>query len=505
MRALLFTVAACLCIGVAMRHLLESRAGLEITRTSVGATPVTTFRLAGAAPAPVVVIAHGFAGSQPLMQAFAVTLARNGYVAVTFDFPGHGRSTQPLSGGLDDVDAMQRDLLDTLDKVVAFAARVPGSDGRVGLLGHSMAADIVVRYADRHPDVRGTVAVSLFLPSAEAFHPRNLLIVDGALEAGMLKDQALAIVAGDIGEQPSPGVTYGRFDEGVARRVAFARDVEHIGVLYSADSLREALAWFDASFERSGGGFIDARGGWLGLLFLGIVALARPLSALLPSVAAAGQAQPLRWRTFLSIALAPAILTPLILRVLPTSFLPILLGDYLACHLALYGVLTALFSVALRGRDATTTPMRTDRVKFVVAVVAVTAYSLLAVGLPLDAFVVSAVPPAPRVPLIGAMLLGTLPYFLADEWLVRRLAPRRGAYATTKACLVLSLVIAIVLDPQRLFFLAIIVPAIAVLFVVYGLFSAWVGRRTRQPLVAASANALVFAWFIAVTFPLVSR
>ena len=75
------------------------RAGLTIERVAVGAIPVTVFRPATTAPAPVVVIAHGFAGSQQLMQPFAVTLARNGFLALTFDFPGHGRNPVPLQGG----------------------------------------------------------------------------------------------------------------------------------------------------------------------------------------------------------------------------------------------------------------------------------------------------------------------------------------------------------------------------------------------------------------------
>jgi hypothetical protein len=48
------------------------------------------------------------------------------------------------------------------------------------------------------------------------------------------------------------------------------------------------------------------------------------------------------------------------------------------------------------------------------------------------------------------------------------------------------------------------VPAIVLLFVIYGLFSRWTYRRTAHPTVAASANALAFGSFIAVTFPLVS-
>ena len=62
------------------------RRRLASPRPPSAETPVTIFQPQSAAPAPVVVIAHGFAGSQQLMQPFAETLARNGYIAVTFDF-----------------------------------------------------------------------------------------------------------------------------------------------------------------------------------------------------------------------------------------------------------------------------------------------------------------------------------------------------------------------------------------------------------------------------------
>ena len=63
--------------------------GLVVTRSRLGDIPVTIFRSASTEKAPVIVVAHGFAGSQQLMQPIAVTLARNGYIAVTFDFAGH--------------------------------------------------------------------------------------------------------------------------------------------------------------------------------------------------------------------------------------------------------------------------------------------------------------------------------------------------------------------------------------------------------------------------------
>ena len=102
------------------------------------------------------------------------------------------------------------------------------------------------------------------------------------------------------------------------------------------------------------------------------------------------------------------------------------------------------------------------------------------------------------------MLAGTLAYFLADEWLTRGPAAARGAYPASKSAFLASLAIAVALDFERLFFLVIIIPVIVLFFVVHGLFSAWVNRRTGHPWVAGIANALVFAWAIGVTFPLLA-
>ena len=89
-----------------------------------------------------------------------------------------------------------------------------------------------------------------------------------------------------------------------------------------------------------------------------------------------------------------------------------------------------------------------------------------------------------------------------ESQLLQTLSPGLLWVAALLAVL-LSLVLAIALNPGRLFFLAIIVPAILLLFVIYGLFSRWAHARTASPAVAAIANALAFAWFIALSFPLV--
>jgi hypothetical protein len=340
----------------------------------------------------------------------------------------------------------------------------------------------------------------MFSPAVTATEPRNLLIIVGGWE-GMLKREALRVVGLATTPAPAePGVTYGDPADGTSRRAAFSPGVEHVGVLYSRDSLREAVDWLDGAFaiERPGGAAVIGQGPWILLLLGGVVVLARPLAGLLPRVARPPVGSGLGWRAMWLPLLAPMVATPLLLRVVPTHFLPVLVGDYLAAHFATYGLITAACMVWLRGPW----PSGVAAGPFLVAAAAVIAYGFVGLVWPIDAFVTSFVPGQERAVLILAMLLGTLLYFLADEWLTRGPGAARGGYAASKLAFLVSLAIAVSLDFERLFFLVIIIPVIVPFFVVYGLFSDWVNRSTGHPLVAGTANAVAFAWAIGVTFPL---
>jgi predicted alpha/beta-hydrolase family hydrolase len=514
----LIALAATAALLWGLWQLEQMRAGLRIERVQVGTMPVTLFKPQGEAPAPLVVIAHGFAGSQQLMQPLALTLARNGYTALTFDFPGHGRNPAPMTGGLADQYRSLEVLLAALAAVTRWAA--PIAQGEYAILGHSMASDIVVRHAQAHPEVRATVALSLFAPSiTEATppdRPRNLIVIDGALEPQVMHREALRVIGRVAGPGAQERVTYGRFEDGTARRAVYARGVEHIAVLYGADTATEALAWLDRAHGRSTSGtpFIAAYGPPLAALLLGLLGIAWVMAGALPVVAAGKPAlvpavttaarsastSPWRWRRFALLAVLPALATPLLLWKVPTDFLPVLLGDYLALHFALYGLLTGL---ALRWSGGAAVPAA-DRPALLVAVPVVAAFGLLAIGMPIDRYLFNLAPTPVRWPVIVALAAGTLPWFLADEALTRSVRAPRGAYFGTKACFLVSLALAIALNPHQLFFLALIVPAILLLFIAYGLLSRWTFRRTRHPFVAAIANAAVFAWFMAVTFPLVA-
>jgi dienelactone hydrolase len=200
--------------------------------------------------APGVVVAHGRAASARLMRGFGDTLVARGYVVVLPDFTGHGANAARLtSGATGSPDVLQ----DDLDTAVRHLRSLPTVDpGRISLIGHSMGAAAVTRYAVAHPDIRATVAISLRsvdgLP-ADATRPRNLLLLVGAAEMRGFREAALA---GVRLADPSArlGATTGDPAAGTARRAVSVAAVEHISVLYSTLSHRESADWLDAALGR---------------------------------------------------------------------------------------------------------------------------------------------------------------------------------------------------------------------------------------------------------------
>jgi len=488
---LLAALAGLLLCIFAVWRLESERAGLSIEPLQVGSTPATVYQRADGGKAPAVIIAHGFAGSRQLMEAYALTLAQAGYVAVAFDFEGHGRNPAPMSGDVTRVEGTTQLLKREIGRVVDATLGLARVDGRVALLGHSMAADIIVRYALDDPRIGATVTISMFSEAVTASEPQNLLMITGewepALRADALRNARLADPAAREGE------TIGDPGEGTGRRVVVAPNVEHVSVLYSATALREARSWLDGVFERTSSGPVAATGGWIVLMLTGIVVLAWPLARLLPQTAA--PAPPLTLRTFLLAVLVPAALTPLLLSLIDTRFLPVLVADYLAVHLLVYGALS-LALMLWRG-------VRIGPVAWLPGL-ALAAYGIAVFGGALDRYAASFMPIAERLPIIAAIAVGALPFMLADSLAtdngrapIWRALMARGAFLA-------SLAGAVALDFERLFFLLIIIPVIIVFFIIFGLMGGWVGRRTMAPAAAGIGLGLILAWSIGVSFPMFS-
>jgi pimeloyl-ACP methyl ester carboxylesterase len=482
---------AALVVALLSVFMLERpRAGLEISDFGVGTTPVTRYQSPDS-DGPVVVVAHGFAGSRQIMQAYSLQLARSGYRVLAFDFEGHGRNPRPMSGDVTTVDGTTA-LLAAETRAVIAAARALPQAGQVALLGHSMATDIIIRAAiaerqEGNP-VAAVVAISMFSEAVTATEPARLLAISGQWESRLRQAALDAVHLIDPGAGEGELVRSGD----VARLAVVAPGVEHVGVLFSPSAVDAAVSWLDQTYNRESDSGAGAMGLWILALLGGIVAGFYPLAARLPR----GPAPPdLPARRFLTATIGPAVVAPLLIVPFYTNFLPVLVADYLMIHLAVFGVL----QLALSG---TLPAMRTGMP--LAAVAALALWGILVFGLALDRYAASFWPTSERLPIIAILALGTIPFMVGDSVVT---GAGRGALwrrVFARLALFASLIAAAMIDPEQLTFVVIVLPVFVLFFVVHGLMGRWAARRSGA-VAAGIGLGLCLAWALGVSFPLFAR
>ncbi|MEQ8589658.1 MAG: alpha/beta fold hydrolase [Roseitalea porphyridii] len=480
-------IAALIAMLVSVLALERSRSGLDITALEVGSTPVTRYQLLGAT-GPVVVVAHGFAGSRQIMQAYSLNLARTGYRVLAFDFEGHGSNPRPMSGDVSSIDGTTALLVAETRRVVAAARALPGNQP-VSLLGHSMATDILVRTAlaeraDGQP-VAAVVAISMFSEAVTATMPERLLVISGQLESRLRQAALDAVRLVEADAEEGDLVTFGS----VAREALVAPWVEHVGVLFSPTAVRAAIGWLDDTYERESDTQVVSMGLWILLLLAGTVAIIYPLAALLPE---REPAPDLSIRRFLFAVTLPAVAAPVLVAPLYSNFLPVLVADYLVMHLAVYGILQLWLSGQVR-----------EIVKPISwgAVALLAFWGIAVFGLALDRYAASFWPNSERIVLIALLALGTVPFMLADSMVT---AAGRGALwrrIAARVALLSSLIAGALIDPENLAFVLIVLPVFVLFFFVHGLMGRWVGRRCGAA-AAGLGLGLCLAWVLGVSFPL---
>lgn len=495
------SLTALVLIALSVFVLEAARHGVQIERMTLNQTPVTRYAQPEA-DGPVVVMAHGFAGSEQMMQGYALPLAQAGYRVYVFEFLGHGRHTLPMSGDVSAVEGTTRLLV---EQTVQVMQAVGAGESRIALLGHSMATDIVLRAAalplEAGPDVGPVVLVSAFSDQIDATTPQTLLLITGAWEGHLraFAQDALRMVDPDArtGDTAISGA--------VQRRAVAVPFAEHVSVLHSRPARAEAVAWIDSAFGRTaqtGQAGMSAPTilptGWaiLGLL-LGLVLGFRRVATMVPALPAeaAPPAAPTLSRTQFAILLAaPAVVAPLVAVPLDLKVLPVLVADYLGLHLLVYGTL----QLAL---------LRLWRVRF--GAISWLGLALLLgwcalFGFALDRYAANFMPTGDRLWIIAALLLGALPYMLADTRLsagTGLTGTGLGARLALRGSFLASLGLAVALDFEGLFFLMLIAPVLVLFYLVFGT----MGRdsaRHSGPLAAGLALGVVLAWALGVSFPL---
>jgi pimeloyl-ACP methyl ester carboxylesterase len=486
--------------GLGAVVLVGAQDDLRRTTAMAGATPVRILTAEGAGPpgpgtagtsSPAIVLAHGFSGSAAMMDPLGSALARAGHVVVLPDLPGHAGNPAALAEGR---------LEAAIDDAVALAADLTGQP--VAVVGHSMGAGAVTRWATEHqagPDGSGpdlpaaTVAISL--PSAQDLpadpgRPRNLLLLWGSAEQPRFVDAALAALA--LGyPDAEPGTTYGDPAAGTARRAVEIAGAEHVAVIYRAQTGAEIAAWIGSRGTPAG----DARFVGLLLVLAGAVVAAvaivrEPRSR--SGQGSAPQASGAATLGLLALAMLAGVLGARLLQPLGER-IPVAVAGYLAAWFA-WGALVLL--AAARRRRA---PMGSS----VGLLRGVLAGMVLSAGLALPArstwaaFVLG----GPRWWVLFVLLAVLAAWCWGEAALLGWATGwrRAGLLAASRVLIVVGLLGAVALlgAPG---FLTLTVPLMIPLLAVLGV----VAHAARDPLAAASAQALPLALAIASTFPMVA-
>jgi dienelactone hydrolase len=499
-----------------------SRVDEGVTRATavVAGVPVTTLVAEPSSRHPVVVVAHGFAGSAQLMDDLGLAIARAGYATVLLDVSGHGRNGAPLPapGSGAQQETLQRDLA----AVVGWSLAQPWADpAHLALVGHSMGAGAVVRAAVDDADgahrVGATVAISLpsadALPDGRASVPRDLLLLVGGAEQQGFTDAALAGLRAAYPDA-SLGDDLGSSADGTARSAQVVPRADHITILFSSDTYQRTVDWLDTSVgaPSSGHPVGGSRVGWLLLLTVGAAVGFVPLArlAFMRSPGPLPDAVPVPWLVVVGATLGASAVASLIVASVPSlvARVPLVVGGHVLLWFAVAGAGAFAVQWLLRRRtsaravDAGPAPVAVAGFPWgdLVATLAMTSYAVVALGLVARHTWTAFTFAGERGRWLLLVEVALLVWFWADDRFVRR---RWWLGLLTRA-----IAVAVLLVSVRLLgapgFLTLLVPLMAVVLALLLVYGQTVARRARLPWAAALVQAIPLAYLVTTTFPLAS-
>jgi pimeloyl-ACP methyl ester carboxylesterase len=523
-------LAALVLTAIGVTGLVRADDGLRrVSVVSDGVPLETVTSTAPASPGPGVVVAHGFAGSTPLMRGFADTLARAGYTVVLLDFAGHGQSREPF-----DQQRLDHDLTIALAHVRGLPTVDPT---RVGLVGHSMGAGAVLRTAAADRGVAATVAISAGSVPERTDRVRDLMVLAGSLEFTSIRETGPDIV-GAAHPGARPDRTYGDPVAGTARRFGDIPVAEHISVLFSPTTHRATLDWFDAALQtarvspasvhpldRVGPALLLHLAAVLGFGALAALVLPVPGTATtrtpLASVPPAGprgarpttghggsddvdQAEPASdagWAAPAAVAVAGPVVAAatavLVMYLVPAGWLPVQVADYAIGWMTVFGlVLLALARPRVRTRPGP----GAARTAFGTVVLA--AFTVAGFAVPAHLGWAYSVPAGVRLWLLIPAFVAGSAVAAALEGVAAGRSPGRAALGHAWSALVLvSGLTGAALVGGAPGFVLFVAPLLAVLLAWQGVTAAALRRKATPRWLIAVVGGALLAWPLALTFP----
>ncbi|MBY8980620.1 MAG: hypothetical protein KGD72_09530 [Candidatus Lokiarchaeota archaeon] len=226
---------------------VKSTYGLS-TQTSDGVT--ISFNVfepsSGGLNKPAIIIGHGSMVNKEMVKGYALELAAVGFVAVPFDFRGHGQSTMV------EPDNKTKDIIAIKEYL---STRGDVDMNSLGYIGYSMGGlgqELI------HQDLTFKCFIGIGtwlypdLRNGSLVDPLNVLMIqalfDEAVELPVLKE-SLANRTGIPVSNIDSNKLYGSFQEGNASMIYLDDNSNHLTLAWDEDFIREARDWAINSFD----------------------------------------------------------------------------------------------------------------------------------------------------------------------------------------------------------------------------------------------------------------
>ncbi|MFX1496742.1 MAG: alpha/beta hydrolase [Promethearchaeota archaeon] len=198
---------------------------------------------------PAFIIGHGIMANKEMLKDYAIELATTGFVAIPFDFRGHGQS----SAG--DPDGMFRDIIAIKEYL---NTRGDVNMNSLGYIGYSMGG-LGQGLINNDTDFICFIGVgtglynSTKLRLGNSTNPLDILMIqalfDEAVELDGLKMNLATRINVPSANDVNVNKIYGSFNEGNATMIYLDDDSNHLKVAWDVDFIRLARDWAINSFD----------------------------------------------------------------------------------------------------------------------------------------------------------------------------------------------------------------------------------------------------------------
>ncbi len=195
---------------------------------------------------PAIIIGHGSMVNKEMVKGYALELAAAGFVAIPFDFRGHGQTTgEGRTGMINDIIAIQDYLQSRSDIDMNSLGYIGYSMGGLGqeLIHNDLSFKCFIGIGTR---------LNSSLRLGNSTNPLNVLMIqalfDEAVELSDLKE-SLATRVGIPTSNVDSNKLYGSFQQGNASKIFLDDDSNHLKVAWDQDFIRQARDWAINSFD----------------------------------------------------------------------------------------------------------------------------------------------------------------------------------------------------------------------------------------------------------------